>query len=107
MRPAVDGGVFAKYVAIPDFQGGRFTKIFEVLGLSANHGKREKLVAAPEFRVAIQHHMRVQNAFITEFHMRPYDAIWPNADLVPNFGKWRYDGCWVNHGRNFDAISGI
>lgn len=84
---AVHRGVLPENIVVADFQRGRLASVFEILGLSANGGKREKLVAAAEFRMPFKHDVRVQDAIVAEFDIRADDTERPDVDIVSQLGE--------------------
>ena len=101
MSAAMHRGVFPEYIVVSDFQKRRLAQIFQILGFSADHGERKKLIAAPEFRVAFQNDMGVQDAIFSEFHVRTHHATGADPNIVSDSGEGRYDGGRMNHARIF------
>ena len=98
---AVHRAVLTKHIVVAHFQIGRLPVVFEVLGFPADRREGEKLVAAPEFRVPFEHHMRVQHALVSQFDVGPDHAERADADVVSNLGERRDNGGRVDHRRNF------
>lgn len=74
----VDGYMFPKDIPFPDIEVTLAAGKLQVLGLQSDAGKRIKFVAWTNGRHPINHHMRMQPATVTEFHVRPDDTIRPN-----------------------------
>jgi hypothetical protein len=51
------------------------------LRLPSHGGEGEEFIAAPEFRMTFEHHMRVEHTFIAELDICAYDTEWTNADI--------------------------
>ena len=79
---AVDGAVLPENIVIADFQIRRITRVFEILSLASYCGEGEKLVVAPKFRMTLEHHMRVEHAFIAELDICADDTERTDADIA-------------------------
>lgn len=77
----VDCAIFPENVVIADLEVCRIALELQILGFPTHTGEREKLVAAPDFRVTLQDDVRVKKAVLAEFHVRADDTIRPDADV--------------------------
>lgn len=100
---AVDGGVFAKNVVVADFEVSGIAEVFEILGLAADDGEGEKLVAAADLGMTFENDVGVQDAIVAEFNMVANDAIGANADILSQGGERRNNSSRVNHDGNFEV----
>ena len=76
-RRAVNGHVFAERVVIAYLRPRQATLPFQVLGLESDAGERKDVIAFPQPRVAINHHVRVKAAGRPQLHVLSDDAIRP------------------------------
>jgi len=100
MRSAVDRGVFTEHIVVADLECGGFSDVFQVLGFAADAGEGEEFVAFAKRGMALEHHMRVKHAVITEFDMRADDAKGADPDICANFGIGRDDSSGMDHRGN-------
>jgi len=98
---AMDGGVFAEDVVVADFEVGGIAEVFEILGLAADDGEGEKLVAAADLRMTFENDVGVQDAIVAEFDVVANDAIGADADILSQGGERRNNSSRVNHDGNF------
>lgn len=104
---AVNGGIFPEDIMITDFEGGRFTDVFQILGFPADGCEGEKLVAFSEGGNAIQDDVGVEHTIVTERHVRANDTEWANAYVLSEFGLGGNDGCRMYHFRNSKRMPGL
>jgi hypothetical protein len=86
---------------VADFEVSGIAEVFEILGLAADDGEGEKLVATADFRVTFQDNVRVEDAIVTEFDVVANDAIRADADVLSQGGERRNNSGRVNHDGNF------
>ncbi len=94
---AVDGDVFAERVVVADFRAGDAALPFQVLGLESEAGERKNLIVLSEFGVAINDHVRMQPAMVSQRDVCADDAIRPDfaigADLRLGMNEGRRMEC--------------
>ena len=79
---AVNGAVFPENVVIANFQVRRIARVFEILRLSSHGGEGEELIAASEFRMTFEHHMRVEDTIIAKLDICADDTERADADIA-------------------------
>ena len=76
----VDRDALSDGVVISQNHRGGIAGVLEILGLKANAGSRENMVAGPHAHPAIEHHMGADLASGTNFHLGPDDGIGTHLD---------------------------
>ena len=102
--PAVGAGlhgdVFADDVAGADHQHGAFARVFLVLWRSSEGGKRIDLGLVSKAGLALNDHVGMQAAAVTQHHARPDVAKRADVHILPQLGAV------FDHGRRMDAEVG-
>ena len=82
----MDGGVFAKDIAIAHDEHGGFAGILEILGFGADGGEGEKFVIVSELAMAVNDDVGVELAAVSEADVGLDDAVGADFDILAQFG---------------------
>src|SRR6185436_5622544 len=101
--------VLSKGVEIPNLRSGNASFPFQILSFQPDSRKRINLILLPEFCVAINDDMRMENALWAEGHVFPDDAIRPDHRTLSDLGPRMHNSRGLNledgHGKAPDSTS--
>jgi hypothetical protein len=96
-RAAVDGAELAEGVAVPDLDPGRLALVLLVLRRRADRDEVPDGVAPADARVAVEHHVRADEAASAHFHVLADDRKRADLDVRGEPRAAVHDGAGMDH----------
>jgi len=85
-RASMNGDVFSKDIVTADLQIGRFTSVFQILGLLAHHSERIKDIVRANHTRSCECDMALEPTPISQLNWSLKDTVWPDRDVFTERG---------------------